>query len=75
VVPPVRRTPLRNSGGTATKCNGSHQLDFNAWMFTHPTQAPVTGDVVQMQCWYRDPGNTSNQTTSLSRALEFTVYP
>jgi hypothetical protein len=71
----VRRTGLQNSGGTATKCNGSHEFDFNAWMLANPTQAPAPGDLVQMQCWYRDPQNTSNQTTSLSNALEFTVYP
>ena len=33
------------------------------------------GTVVQAQLWYRDPQNTSNQTTSLSDAIEFTVAP
>jgi len=28
-----------------------------------------------MQLWFRDPQNTSNQTTSLSDALEFTMAP
>jgi hypothetical protein len=30
---------------------------------------------VQAQLWYRDPGSTSNQTTSLSDATEFSVGP
>jgi hypothetical protein len=30
---------------------------------------------VQAQLWYRDPDSTSNQTTSLSNALEFAVAP
>jgi hypothetical protein len=30
---------------------------------------------VQVQYWYRDPFNTSNQPTSLSDAAEFTVCP
>ena len=33
------------------------------------------GATVQAQLWYRDPLNTSNQTTSLSNALEFSVNP
>ena len=33
------------------------------------------GAVVQAQLWYRDPWNSSNQTTSLSDAVEFTVGP
>jgi hypothetical protein len=30
---------------------------------------------MQGQLWYRDPLNTSNQTTSLSDAIEFTFCP
>jgi hypothetical protein len=30
---------------------------------------------VQAQLWYRDPQSTSNQTTSLSNAVEFEVCP
>ena len=36
---------------------------------------PGAGAVVQAQLWYRDPLNTSNQTTSLSDATEFVVAP
>ena len=37
--------------------------------------AAGAGAIVQAQLWYRDPVNTSNQTTSLSDALEFAVCP
>jgi hypothetical protein len=33
------------------------------------------GAVVQAQLWYNDPASTSNQTTSLSDAVEFGVAP
>ena len=47
------------------------------WCPTCPKPAlnPGVGSVVQAQLWYRDPTNTSNQTTSLSDALEFVVEP
>jgi len=75
VVPPVRRTGLQTGTGTAGLCDGSYALDFNAWMTSHPAKAPAANATVQMQCWFRDPQNTSNQTTSLSDALEFRVAP
>jgi hypothetical protein len=73
VVPPVVRTGLQPGIGTAGACNGSFQLDFNTWMAAHPAQSPAAGEQVSMQCWFRDPLNTSNQTTSLSDALSFVV--
>ena len=36
---------------------------------------PGAGALVQAQLWYRDPDSTSNQTTSLSNALEFSAAP
>ena len=38
-----------------------------------PPKNPGAGAVVQAQLWYRDPLSTSNQTTSLSDAIEFVV--
>ena len=35
---------------------------------------PGGGTTVQAQLWFRDPQNTSNQTTSLSNAIEFLVF-
>ena len=40
-----------------------------------PASNPGAGALVQAQLWYRDPQNTSNQTTSLSDAVEFTLCP
>ena len=75
VVPPVKRSPVQPGGGTSGLCDGAYSLDFNALITAVPTKAPAVGDVVQIQCWFRDPFNTSNQTTSLSDALEFTLCP
>jgi ELWxxDGT repeat protein len=73
VVPPVKRSPTQPGGGTSGACDGSFLLDFNALISAQPAKAPAVGSEVQIQCWFRDPLSTSNQTTSLSDALEFTL--
>ena len=75
VTPPVSRTQVLSGGGTAGKCNASFWVDLNARWAAKPSQSPGPGATVQAQLWYRDPGNTSNQTTSLSNAVEWTVCP
>ena len=78
VVPPVRRAGLLFGGGTLGACDGTFSQDLNAlWCPTCPKPGhnPGAGAVVQAQLWYRDPANTSNQTTSLSDALEFQLAP
>ena len=78
VVPPVNRAGLLTGNGTAGLCDGSFSQDLNAlWCPTcpKPQKNPGAGTVVQAQLWYRDPQNTSNQTTSLSDAVEFLVAP
>jgi hypothetical protein len=78
VVPPVRRTPILAGTGTAGVCDGVFSLDLNAlWCpaCPKPNKNPGAGAMVQAQLWYRDPLGTSNQTTSLSNALEFTIRP
>jgi hypothetical protein len=78
VTPPVVRTPLLAGGGTAGSCDGTLARDLNAlWCPGCPSPAknPGAGAVVQAQLWYRDPGSTSNQTTSLSDAVEFFLAP
>ena len=78
VVPPVNRAGSQLSTGTAGLCDGVMARDLNAlWCPTCPKPAknPGVGATVQVQLWYRDPFNTSNQTTSLSDALEFKVGP
>jgi hypothetical protein len=78
VVPPVKRCGLLAGTGTVGACDGSFAQDLNAtWCSTcpYPQKNPGAGAVVQAQLWYRDPLSTSNQTTSLSDAIEFVVSP
>ena len=75
VVPPVVRTGTQAGTGSPGACDGSFALDFNAWMAANPGKAPGSGSTVHLQAWFRDPGNTSNQSTSLSDALRFSVCP
>jgi hypothetical protein len=78
VVPPVKRAGVLNGSGTEDACDGTFQQDLNAlWCSScsQPGKNPGSGARVQAQLWYRDPANTSNQTTSLSNAIEFTVAP
>ena len=75
-MPPVVRTPLQTSTGTPNQCNGIFTYDLNThWTVTKPQTNPGAGNLVQIQTWYRDPFNTSNQTTSLSDALEAMLCP
>ena len=76
VVPPVRRAAI-TAGGQGV-CGGIFAQDLNArWCpsCSHPHHNPGAGAVVQAQLWYRDSQSPSNQTTSLSDGLEFTVGP
>jgi hypothetical protein len=78
VAPPVVRASLMNGTGTTGMCNGALVQDLNAlWCPTcaKPAKNPGSGALVQAQLWYRDPSSTSNQTTSLSDAIEFLVGP
>jgi len=75
VVPPVRRAGLLSGNGANGTCNGNFAQDFNTLWNTKPAKNPGSGAVVQAQFWYRDPFNTSNQTTSFTNAIEFTVAP
>ena len=78
VVPPVSRAGLLPGTGTAGLCDGFLAQDLNAlWCPTCPKSGknPGAGARGQLQLWYRDPKSTSNQTTSLSNALEFCVLP
>jgi hypothetical protein len=69
----VKRCGLLAGPGTVGACDGSLELDLNAYLRANPVKNPGIGAVVQIQLWYRDPANTSNQSTSLSNALEFCV--
>jgi hypothetical protein len=75
VTPPVRRAGLLTGSGSAGLCDGTFAQDLNARWAAVPAHNPGAGSVVQAQLWYRDPFNTSNQTTSLSEAIEFCLEP
>ena len=79
VVPPrVRGNLLVAFGTTAGECNGWLAEDLNArWCPTCPKAShnPGSGAIMQAQLWYRDPQNTSNQSSSMSDAVEFTFVP
>lgn len=78
VVTPVKRGGLLTGTGTNGACDGSMSQDLNArWCAscTNPNHLPTAGQKMQIQAWYRDPFNTSNQTTSLSNALEVDICP
>jgi hypothetical protein len=64
--------------GTSGACDGAFLQDLNAlWCATCPKPGlnPGAGALVQAQLFYRDPMSTSNQTLSLSDAIEFPVGP
>jgi hypothetical protein len=78
VLPPVARAGVLTGSGTDGSCDGAFAQDLNAlWCPSCPKslQNPGAGARVQVQLWYRDPLNTSNQSTSLSDAVEFCVQP
>jgi len=78
VTPPTSRGGLLSASGTNGACDGAFSQDLNArWCPTcpKPTHNYGAGAIVQAQLWYRDPLNTSNQTTSLSDAIEFVISP
>jgi hypothetical protein len=78
VVPPRWRAGLLTGVGTVGACDGSFSQDLNGhWCSTcpKPLHNPGAGALAQAQLWYRDPASTSNQTSSMSDAIEFLVGP
>lgn len=76
VQPPLRRTPLMNSGGSSPRvidCSGVLALDFNSWAFTANDPELFPGQHVRAQFYARDPSATS--LVYLSEALEFYLEP
>jgi hypothetical protein len=76
VVPPVKRAGIMAGSGTPGACDGTFSKDMNLyWATASAFKVPAPGQQVSLQLWFRDPMNTSNQTTSLSDALQFTTCP
>jgi len=75
VQPPIKRTPVQNSGGNPppNDCSGSFSFNFNGQIQGGADPGLVPGVSVYDQYWYRDPQSSS--TTGLSDAVAFDVLP
>ena len=73
---PTQRTTPLSSGGTAGACNGTLNIDINAWFALNPGalgQPLLVGQVLYFQAWFRDP--PQQKTTSLSNGLILSMCP
>lgn len=77
ISPPIRRTPVQDSGGNAppVDCSGVFHFDFNALVQGGSDALLVPGTTVDAQYWYRDPADPTGFGSGLSDALEFTIQP
>ncbi len=77
VKPPVKRTPVQNSGGNPPPpdCSGTYSFDFNAYIQSGADPLLVVGTSVYAGYWARDPADFSGFGTSLTDALAFTICP
>ncbi len=75
VKPPIQRTTVQSSGGSATgsDCSGVYHFDFNALIHGGSDPSLIAGASVFAQYWARDPHDAF--TTSLSDAVSFTICP
>ncbi len=75
VAPPLRRTPVQNSGGNPPPedCSGVYSFDFNAWIQSGADPLLAPGVVAWAQYWSRDPSAASG--TGLTDALQIPIGP
>lgn len=74
VAAPSRRTPVQQSGGSATPaCDGAFAFDFNAWRQSGVDANLLTGRLVYAQYWFRDAAASFG--AGLSNGLEFPLCP
>jgi hypothetical protein len=75
VAPPVRRTSVQSSAGSAAgnDCSGSFAFDFNAHIQSGVDPALSAGERVFAQHWSRDPG--ANPHFGWTDAIEFRIAP
>ena len=73
VRPPLKRTPVQNSGGNPppADCSGAFAFDFNAWIRSGADAALVPGATFDAQWWHRDPGDPHG--VGLTDAVEGTI--
>jgi hypothetical protein len=69
----VTRTPGQNSGGTLGVCDGVYAIDFNTFVAGGSDVGLVSGALVFLQTWFRDP--PASFGSGLSNALKFELLP
>ena len=69
----ILRTPGQGSGGTLGVCDGAYGIDFNSFVAGGTDPALVTGTLVFLQSWFRDP--PASFGTGLSDAIKFELLP
>ena len=73
VAPPLRRLPAKPTGGAATpSCQGTLEVDFNAWIASGLDPALGAGQPVHAQAWVRDPKGAG---LALTDAVAFLIEP
>ncbi|MCE9595850.1 MAG: hypothetical protein K8S98_16805 [Planctomycetes bacterium] len=73
VKPPIKRTFVQNSGGSAQLCSGVFTIDFNAYIASGVDPALVAGAQFWGQFWHRDPLSASH--TGLTHAVTTVICP
>ena len=76
VAPPLRRLGVHFSGGVGpagTNCNGQFNQLFSQTLMNN--QGFMAGDMISIQCWYRDPGHPDGTGAAMTDALSFTICP
>ena len=74
VNPPLRRTTVQNSGGTApptVDCSGTYTFDMAALIASGSEPILVPGADISAQYWFRDPADAFG--VGLSNAVRFTI--
>ncbi|MCY3001793.1 MAG: alpha/beta hydrolase [Planctomycetota bacterium] len=75
VAAPVKRTPLINSGSSASlgACSGALQFDLGPRLRSSLEPLLTPGARLYVQYWYRDPQSPS--LTNLTHGLQFSILP
>jgi hypothetical protein len=74
---PLRRTPVRSTGGSLTgdDCTGSLGFDFNLYLANGSDPMLSAGTEVWAQFYSRDPGFTPPNNVNFSPAIDFVIQP